>query len=194
MFEKNTFMKSMTDAITHRSLYWRPGPCMWLLLRLSPTRWNVKHTLLRTLGDSHVWRRDGDVQPWRLTPHTLLHNSTHPFFIPLPRIPFFKCVSSWMAMGGGHRGHGGIRCHFKKQLSGLTENGAWLCSLVKTASPHSALPAAQEVCLMESIKWPVLWDWLVLPVVPNEYFHRFFLLLLDASCRWIKIASYVSHR
>lgn len=154
--------------------------------------WNThcyEHLETVTCGDGTEMCNPG---VWPLT-----HSSTTAlihFSSPSHAYPSSSVSPAEWQWGGGHRGHGGIRCHFKKQLSGLTENGAWLCSLVKTASPHSALPAAQEVCLMESIKWPVLWDWLVLPVVPNEYFHRFFLLLLDASCRWIKIASYVSHR
>lgn len=52
------------------------------------------------IGDSCVWWQDGDVQPWHLTPHTLLHNTTHPFLIPLPRMPLLKHVSSWIAAGG----------------------------------------------------------------------------------------------
>lgn len=130
-----------------------PGKCMWLLLWLSPTRWNVKHILFWTLGDSHVWWRDRDVQPWRLTPHTLLHNSTHPFFIPLLRIPFSKCVSSWMAVGGA-LGPWGYQVSFKKAV--VRTGWEWSmtlfrlnCSQVKTVWPRSALPA---------LEWPFLYS------------------------------------
>lgn len=102
---KNKFMKSITDTeLTDSSMLTllphhltattarRIGNLRET--RLSPTRWNVKHTLPQRFGDSRVWWQNRHVQPWRLTPHTLLHNTTHPFFIPLPRMPFFKCVSS----------------------------------------------------------------------------------------------------
>lgn len=118
--------------------------CVRLSLRLSPTRWNVTQTLPHTLGDSRAWWRDRDVQSWRLTPHTLLHNTTRPFLIPLPHIPLFKCVPSWTVQGGQLRGAWGYQVSFKKAV--VRTGWKWRmtlfslnCSLLKTAWPLSAL-------------------------------------------------------
>lgn len=92
---------------------------------LSPSRWNVKHTLPQTLGDSLVC--GGGTEMCNPGVWPLTHSSTTPlihFSSPSHAKPFFKCVSKWWWWG-----REGIGCHFKKQLSGLAENVAWLYSV-----------------------------------------------------------------
>lgn len=132
-------------------------------------------------------------QRWRLTPHTppQHHPSTPP---PQCTPPLQVCL--WLNGGRGALWAPGYRVSFRKKrrrLSGLAGNGARVysvlnCSVVKTAWPLGALPAAERPFLCSPgsqfygtlLSVLFLWDWFLL-VALNAYLERL------TRCCWITI-------
>lgn len=137
--------------------------------------------LLQTVGDSHVSHATQASDPSH-TPSQL-----HSFLIPLPHMPF-KCVSSRMVVRG-RWGSEAIRCHFERKKGSKKEIGWKLyitlfslnCTMVKTVWPLSALPAVEQPFLSSPESYVngtllsalFLWNWFLLYVVLDEYFHGF---------------------